>query len=44
MFASLEIISDIAEIRAFGLTEEEVEGYLEFYYSKLFCQKKAEIA
>lgn len=31
LFAMLEIIKDQQELREWGLTEEEIEGYLEFF-------------
>jgi hypothetical protein len=31
MFGMLEIYADILDLRKLGLTEEEIEGYLEFF-------------
>jgi hypothetical protein len=35
MFGTLELYSDILELRILGLTEEEIEGYLDFFSEAL---------
>lgn len=33
---NLEFAKDLEELRALGLTEEDIDGYIDFYSSKYF--------
>lgn len=41
MFENIELYLDIIELRNLGLTDEDIEGYISFFYS--FEKAKTEV-
>lgn len=43
MFKLLELVADIQELRDLGLSEEEIEGYMDMFLENYECFKDNEI-
>lgn len=43
MFKLLELVADIQELRDLGLTDEEIEGYMDMFLENYDCFDNTEI-